>query len=761
MKNLGQYFTVLSVMMLILLFVSCSQQKEKLPVDYVNPFICTQDDHGQWLPAALVPFGLVELCPDTYPGSLIGDGDFAHSGYNYSDNKVRGFSHLHKGSSGGTKIHDRAGLISLVPFSHSPVNNFFVNPILDIDKQTETAKAGYYSVCLLQDNILAELTATEHVGMHRYTFQNGKTAKIFLNSGNRNNSVSCTIAEPSRLEGSVGNKYFVVEFNSPVTAAFVWDGSSVEEGNSLDNQIGGGLICEFGKPGNKVLQIKVGISLTSIDAAKKNMEAECPNWDFNGTCKKAATAWNDILSKIKIQGDNEEDKTIFYTALYHTCFLPVVLSDVDGSYPGLDQKIHKAEGYKHYDNYAFWDSFRTKYPLYSLWIPGVYSDIVKSLRDIYHQAGNWDPFPDTNHPPHGFSYVVRGEGGFLPYNTCRHEHMLMVMTDAYFKGLFDISLESVYPHIKHEAMIQMPERYDSIGFIPARPDQTGEYSWDNWCVAQLAKELGKEDDYDYFIKRSDYWKNTWDSTIHFFRARAADRKWLDFPEDPSVNREKYTYEGSKWQWRWNVLHDVPALIEKFGGEAPFVKELKYFFENDLYTAGNQIDLHAPFLFNYAGASWLTQKWVRKILTEPIVQKYGTHDFFTEPIFDRVYKATPDGYLEEMDCDYGCMAAWFNMASMGLYQVCPGDPVYQLTAPIFNEVSINLDKSVYEGEKFTIKANNLNDKNIYIQSASLNGEPLYHSWLKHEEIIKGGKLVYEMGPEPNKEWGNGRKLPADR
>jgi len=757
MKELKKYRNILTAIIVLFSFSSCIQQKEKQPVDYVDPFICTQDDHGQWLPAALVPFGLVELCPDTYPGSLTADGDFAHGGYNYSDNKIRGFSHLHKGSSGGGSIHDRAGLISLVPYSHLPADLFFTNPVLDIDKKTETATAGYYKVHLIQDNIMAELTAAEHVGIHRYTFQKGKTAKIFLNSGSRNNSVSCKLIAPSRIEGFVGNKYFVVEFDSPVTKTSVWNGSDVENGNETSNQPAGGLVCEFGKLANNQLQIKVGISLTGIDAAQKNMEAECAGWDFDGTHEKAITAWNDILSKIHVKGDKDEDKTIFYTALYHTCFLPVVLSDVDGNYPGLDRQIHKAEGYKHYDNYAFWDSFRTKYPLYSLWLPSVYSDIVKSLRDIYHQASYWDPFPDYDHPPHGFDYLVRGEGGYLPYNTCRHEHMLMVMADAYFKGLFDISLESVYPNIKHEAMIQMPERYDSIGFIPARPDQTGEYSWDNWCVAQLAKELGKDTDYNYFMKRSEYWRNTWDPSIRFFRARASDGTWLDFPEDPTVNREKYTYEGSKWHWRWNILHDMPALMENFGGKGPFVKELEYFFENDLYTAGNQIDLHAPFLFNEAGSPWLTQKWVRKILTEPILQKYGTHNFFSEPIFDRVYKTTPDGYLEEMDCDYGCMAAWYNMSAMGFYQICPGNPVYQLTAPIFEEVSINLDHSIYEGKRFTIKAINLDDKNIYIQSATLNGEMLRRSWLKHEEIVKGGNLVYKMGPKPNKEWGKEQNI----
>ena len=511
------------------------------------------------------------------------------------------------------------------------------------------------------------------------------------------------------------------------------------------------MVFRFDEIEDDGLLVKVGLSLSSTEAAKKNMKTECPGWDFTHVHQQAITLWNNILSRITVEGDNEEDKTIFYTALYHTCFLPMITSDVDGTYRGLDREIHRAKDYKLYNNYAFWDSFRTKYPLYSIWIPDVYRDIAKSLRDIYQLAGNWDPFPDNDHPPHGFCYVVRGKDRYQPCTTCRHEHMLMVMADAYFKGMFDFPLPSVYSHMKDEALIQMPERYDTIGFIPARPDQTGEYAWDNWCMAQVAKELDKQDDYEYFMQRAGYWENTWDPSIRFFRARAADGTWLDFPDDPAINREKYTYEGSKWQWRWNVIHDVPALIEKFGGQEAFIRELEYFFDHDLYTAGNQIDLHAPFLFNQAGAPWLTQKWVRKIMTEPIVQKYGTHDFFPEAVFDRVYKSTPDGYLEEMDCDYGCMAAWYNMVAMGLYQVCPGNPVYQLTAPIFSKITIHPSASDHVNA-FSMEAKKLSRKNIYIQSATLNGKALNRSWIGHNEIAVGGKLVFEMGPEPNKDWG---------
>ena len=746
-----------SLFFLLVFFLNNSCTTTKQPVEYVNPFICSQGDHGHWPPAALVPFGLVEVCPDTYPGSLTADGDFAHSGYDYSDDQIRGFSQFHKGSSGGTRVCDRSGLLSLVPFVNAP-DSFYFSPILKIDKNTEVASPGYYAVTLPDEQILVELTAQTHVGVHRYHFPAGENASLFLYEGNRTRSggISFSLKDNNTVEGiqySYSGIHYIIQFSSPVVNTKIWTGEKPAEGNSLEKQSSGGLICDFGNLNGKPLEIKVGVSLTSLEAARKNLEAECPgSIGFKQVRENALKMWNQKLRSIEVTG-NDEYKTIFYTALYHSCFLPQVITDVDGTYPGLDQKIHQAKGYKHYDNYAFWDDFRTKFPLYSLWQPDVYRDITCSLRDIYEQANNWGITPENDHTPHGGEgFRPAGKNGYQAFNTCRHEHMLMVMADAYFKGLFNIDLKSVYPYIREEAMVQMPEQYDSIAYIPARPDQTGEFCWDSWTVAQLAKAIGNEQDYHYFMERSEYWKNTWDPSILYFRARAADGSWLDFPEDPTVNREKYTYEGTKWQWRWNVLHDLPGLIDAFQGNENFVKQLEYFFDKDLYTAGNQIDLQAPFLFNFARAPWLTQKWSRKILTEPIVQQYGTHNFFPEPIYDRVYKTTPDGYLEEMDCDYGCMAAWYNMAAMGLYEVCPGNPVYQLSSPIFDKIVINLDSSIYKGKQFVIKANNQTRENIYIQSATLNGTPLNRSWITHEEIVNGGILVYEMGPEPNKNWG---------
>ena len=731
--------------------------KEKQPVDYVDPFISTKDDHGQWHPSALVPFGMVKLGPDTYPGSLKADGDFAHSGYNYSDDMLRGFSHSHKGSSGGGRIVDRSGRLSIMPFTSMPTPYFLLNPLASIDKKTEKASPGYYTVNFADHEIIAELTTTAHVGVHKYIFAEDKPSRIFLNEGNKERSAYISVKQVNDfcLEGYLAyfaGFHFIIEFNQPLVSIKTWDGARLNDSNSIEAQNDGGVVCNFGDLKGESLLIKVGLSLTSLEAAQQNLKAECPEWDFNKIKKQASDLWNKQLSSISVEGKNEEDKTIFYTALYHTCFLPIVQSDVNGNYMGLDREVHKAVDYKHYNGYAFWDSFRSKYPLYSLFAPNVYRDIIKSLRDMYFQAGNYSPFPESTHKPHSKGFLVRGKSGGEALSSCRHEHMLMVMTDAYFKNLFDIELESVYPHIRNEAMLQMPEKYDDFGYIPERPDQTGEYCWDSWSVAQLAKELDKQSDYDYFLKRSEYWKNTWDPSIKFFRAKDAKGTWLDFPEDPTVNREKCKYEGTKWQWRWNLLHDVDAMIDLFDGNKNFIDSLNYFFENNLYTAGNQIDLHVPFLYNYAGAPWLTQKWVHKILKEPMVQLYATHEFFSEPIYSRIYKATPDGYLKEMDGDYGCMASWYALSAIGLYQVCPGDPVYQISSPKFDKVSIKPDPTVQNGQEFIIKAENLSKDNHFIQSATLNGKPLNRCWIKHEEITKGGKMVFVMGSEPNKQWG---------
>jgi len=304
------------VIICLSLRICCSCRNEK-PADYIDPFICTQGDHGQWLPAALVPFGLIELCPDTWPGSLTSDGDFAHSGYDWSDDHIRGFSHLHKGSSGGTTVHDRAGLISIVPFSDAPGETFFQDPVLTIDKSTEKAEAGYYSVYMPEQKILAELSAKIRTGIHRYTFTEKEGNHIFLYEGNRSGTtgISCSMVDDKTIEGSIGNKYFVIRFNSLVTGARIWNGSTIADGSSFENLDNGGMICRFDNLKNKTLIIKVGVSLSSIESARKNLDTECQNGNFEKVRRDAAVAWNKIFSSIEVKGNNIDDKKIFYTAL--------------------------------------------------------------------------------------------------------------------------------------------------------------------------------------------------------------------------------------------------------------------------------------------------------------------------------------------------------------------------------------------------------------------------------------------------------------
>jgi predicted alpha-1,2-mannosidase len=357
--------------------------------------------------------------------------------------------------------------------------------------------------------------------------------------------------------------------------------------------------------------------------------------------------------------------------------------------------------------------------------------------------------------------------------------MISIITDAFAKGIRDFDTAAAYTGMSEDACKLRAElesddavtrgslrgesqediylKYDRLGYFPNRPDRTLENCYDNWCVAQMAQMLGKTDDYQKFTRRAQFYRNVWDASIGFFRARDEDGSWLEFP-DPTVIDETCVYEATMWQWRWFVLHDVPGLIDLVGGKEKFVADLDHFFSNDLYNAANEQDLHTAFLFNDAGAPWLTQKWVRQILAEPMTQLYGGHAFYNEPYFGRIYRPTPDGYLPEMDDDCGTMASWFVLASMGLYPVCPGQPIYQLTAPLFDRVVIHFDDQLEAGKAFVIEAKNLSAKNIYIQSAQLNGAPYNKAWIAHADIIKGGTLTFEMGAEPNKSWGVTAAMP---
>ena len=750
MKHLKFLFFVLIVFYII----GChSGFKKKAPVDYVNPFICSEGDHGHQHPGACVPWGMVVLGPDTYPSSLTGNGNWAHSGYNYSDSYVRGFSHIRIVGSGGTSIRDRENMVTLLPGT----GNAEIKPekrFTHIDKSTEKASPGIYSVELDSAQIKVDLSATAHTGFHKYTFPKTEQAFIFFKIGNarRKSGAFLEISNENEISGYDSDRlFFYIKIDKPFKTALTWKDTTLLKENKVT---GGyiGAVFNFETKEDEVVQAKIGFSTVSIEDAKKNLEAEIPDWDFDLCTEQARAAWADRLGVVELEG-NEEYKQIYYTHLYQSYITPCNITNVSKKYTGSDGKVHEAEDYTFYANYLFWDEYRTKYSLLSLTQPDVYKDIIRSLLDIY-------------------------EKGFLtsPFLACNHQHMITVIADAQAKDCIDHSIEKAYPimvdliskkHFRRKGyaknnLAELRNKFGEIGYIPTRPDYTLEYSYDCWCAAQLAKSIGKEQDAREYMRRSEFYKNVWDSTapfwrgeaeniFGFFRARDENGEWLEFPHDPRVIDEKYVYEGSMWHWRWFVPHDVKGLIELVGGNEKFTKDLDYFFSHNLYQPGNQPDLQSPFMFNFAGAPWLTQKYVRRILTEPVTSYFGTHEFFDEPIHGRIFKATPDGYVREMDDDFGCMSGWYVLSAMGLYPVCVGDPVYQLTAPIFEKVTIYPDKKAHPEKTFTIIAKNLSAKNIYIQSATLNNQPYNKSQIAHKDIVKGGTLIFEMGDQPNKKW----------
>ncbi|HFE53768.1 MAG TPA: glycoside hydrolase family 92 protein, partial [Bacteroidetes bacterium] len=461
--------------------------------------------------------------------------------------------------------------------------------------------------------------------------------------------------------------------------------------------------------------VKVALSAISAQQALRDLHVEAPDWDFDAVRRETWRAWSDLLSRVEVEG-REEDKRLFYTGLYRACTMPFNTTSSDGTYRGTDGRVHEARDHVHYDTYSIWDTFRTKYPLLSLVAPDFLRDIVHSLVDIYRDGGQQWPFLDV-----------------------RHEHTGAILLDAYRKGITDFDLPTAYAGMKQDALRQLPDEWEKLGYIPERPDRTLEAAYDDWCVAEMARIVGRNDDAERFSRRAEFYRNVWDDSLRFFRARDASGRWLPFPQDPTAIDERYVYEGSMWQWRWFVLHDVPGLIQLFGGPESFVRELRYFFDHDLYNHGNQPDLHAPFLFNFAGAPELTQQVVTRILTEPVTQRYGTHGFLRKPVHRRIYRPTPDGFIPEMDDDCGTMWAWYAMSAMGLYQVCPGNPVYQITTPVFRKVVLHLDAWGRSGKTFVIVTRGISPEHPVIREARLGGKKLERMEIAHEAITSGGRL----------------------
>lgn len=773
-------FTILFLVFVAAIQNSASAQNNN-PVDHVNPFLGT-DFFGHTFPGASLPFAMVHLSPDVH-----NQGWTYCAGYIYSESSIMGFSHTHWSGVGMVN----GGEVLLMPTTGLKLQTTpgsLENPDEGyrsrFDHADEVASPGYYSVLLKDYNVKAELTSTQRAGFHRYTFPKTENARIILDLGHQIGSNTSgelselAILNNNQIEGvksaGLGKLYFVAEFSKPFAyyGTFDNDLKTPESGGSLWPYKNGetgkniGAFVTFRTKENEQILVKVGISYTSVEGARKNLNAEIPDWDFDGIRNKAREIWNKELSRVKIEGATDDQKEIFYTAMYHSLLAQYISQDVDGKYMGSDKKVHEAKGYNFYGSFSCWDTYRSQHPLLTLIAPDQVNDFIRSIVAKTKDYG-WLP---AQHFLNVYGEAMVGD------------HLIPVIVDAYLKGYRDFDVNFLYEAMRKKALeepkLPVPHAagrsglkyYMELGYTPVDKvaesvPNTLELAYDDWCIAQLAKELGKKDDYQLFMKRAGNYKNLWDADTQFMRPKKADGSWLDAlngREQEIVKEGEHSYykyfdpllvgkrpnrhytESNAWQYIWSVQHDVQGLINLFGSNKAFTSKLDTFFEMSpnisvpkyvgvvgtigQYVHGNQPSHHVAYLYNYAGEPWKTQQRARQVCEE-------------------LYRSGPGGLCGNEDM--GSLSSWYVLSAMGIYAVTPGEAVYAIGSPLFGKATLDLGK----GKTFTIEAQNNSSVNKYIQSATLNGKLLSRTWISHQEITNGGTLVFKMGPEPNKKWGS--------
>jgi predicted alpha-1,2-mannosidase len=730
---------------LLLAVATCSG---KPAVDEVNPMIGTAE-HGHVYPGATVPFGMVQLSPDTRDNTWDGC-----SGYHYSDTSIMGFSHNHLTGTGCADLGNvllmpTVGALKLTP--GEPGNGYRTR----FSHENEIAHPGYYSVFLPDYQVKVELTATARAGFHRYTFPASTNSHVVvdLQHGVGNGVTSaqltiednCTASGFRRSDGWGGNKvyYFVMEFSRPFDAAGVAQADKDVTGKQTTGKETKGHFDFKTKAGEQIL-VRVGLSTVSVEGARQNLHAEIPNWDFNAVVMAARKQWEKALDVLAIETPDANFRQTFYTALYHSLIAPTLLSDVDGQFRGPDGKVHQAQGYDYYTELSLWDTFRAENPLLTLVQPARVNDFVKTMLDHFKIFGQ-------NTLP------VWTEGG--KENWCMiGNHAIPIITDAYLKGFRNYDANEALNDMiaSTDKNRQQLESYRDRGFIPTGHDRQSvskvlEYAYDDACIARLAKVLGKNDLAEKYAQRSQNWKNVFDPSTGFMRGKNADGSWVT-PFDPNrISFDDYT-EANAWQYNFFVPQNLPGLIALSGGDEKFVAKLDELFDTTtpipnlisdvtgligMYAHGNEPCHHVAYLYNYAGQPWKTQVRTRQVATV-------------------LYTNTPGGICGNDDC--GQMSAWYVFTALGFYPVDPASGIYVLGSPLMDKLTLKLDSKFAKGRTFTVIAKNNSVRHPYIQSATLNGKPLTRSWISNAEITAGGKLVLTMGPTPNKAFGS---APADR
>lgn len=707
---------------------------------WVNPFIGTgavqSSLSGNNYPGATVPFGMVQLSPDTREAP-----DWAQaSGYDYNDSIIYGFSHTRLSGTGASDFID----ILLFPTISDKRKSTFTH-------QHEQARPGYYQVLLKDEKIQAELTASVHVGVHRYTCSDGDLLKLWLdldhsaNKGSWNRRIiqsQLRMVSPTVVEGyriitgwaKLRKIYFHLEFSQPVLSNQLYDGNRMYENTPVINGTElRGLFC-FDKKWNKELICKVALSPVSIENARLNMATEVPGWDFEYIARAAETSWEKELKKIIIQGTDLQKK-IFYTALYHTMVQPNTMSDVNGEYMASDYVTRSvAKGEVHYSTFSLWDTFRAAHPLYTLIHTHRIPDFVKSMMrqyDYYGYLPVWQLWGQDN-------YCMIGN------------HSIPVIVDAVLKGVAGVDEEKAYEAVFNSSIVSHPnspfEVWEKYGYMPENIQTqsvsiTLEQAFDDWCVAQLAKRLGKEKDYNHFMKRSAFYRNLFNSKTGFFQPKNDKGEWIE-PFDPYKYGANGGYpftEGNAWQYFWYVPQNIPDLISLTGGNKAFVAKLDTFFTvsyqsgalNDnasgfvgQYAHGNEPSHHVAYLYACAGEPWKTQKYVAYIMNE-------------------LYNDSSSGYAGNDDC--GEMSAWYVFGALGFYPVNPVSGEYVIGTPMLEEAVIQLP----DRKTFTVKAPRKEDNEVYICSMKLNGEKYTKNYITHQDIMKGGILEFVMTASPGK------------
>jgi predicted alpha-1,2-mannosidase len=722
---------------LCIVFFSLVLWSQERLTNFVDPFIGT-GGHGHVYPGATVPFGMVQLSPDN--GT---EGWDWSSGYHYSDTVIKGFSHTHLS---GTGIGDLCDILFMPAVLKDPNGRYSSH----FSHNQETAEPGYYSVELKTPNIRVELTATERAGFHRYTFPPGDDAKIIIDLGHRINwdssvESNITVVSPTLVTGYRYSKgwapkqriYFAAHFSQPMISSHLGNDSVLYNGKSSHTEKGAKAIFGFKMKIEEQILVKVGISAVSIDGALHNLDAEITDWDFDRIKKDASDKWEKQLQKIVVTTQDINKKRIFYTALYRTMLAPIIYQDADGRYRGGDDSVHTAKDFVNHTIFSLWDTYRAAHPLFTITQPEKVNDFVNSM------------------------LAFKREYGYLPVWTLHGNetmcmigyHSIPVIADAYLKGFRKYVAEEAFDAMKKSAMsdIMGLQWYRQYGYVPSDREvesvsKTLEYAYDDWCIARVAKAMGKESDYRTFLNRSMYFKNIFDTTTLFMRGKETTGAWR-IPFDPyTVDHRNNDYtEGNAWQYSWYVPHDVASLIRLNGGERRFIARLDSLFEQGSqlkgtnvspdvsgligqYAHGNEPSHHIAYLYNYAGAPWKTQQRVAEIM-------------------NTMYKNAPDGLSGNEDC--GQMSAWYVFSAMGLYPVNPAEQVYAIGTPLYERIDIRLEN----GSSFVLIAPERNDSTVYIKSAILNGVLLEHPFVSHADIVNGGKLYFEMSKGPTN-WGSG-------